>query len=173
MSAAQVHRALRSSAGDCSAAYFDAPGRPSIAWTYKTPSSNFQPIKDHLAFYAGGHLPLALSCVAGCSCWLRCSGLELASACCIYILCRGCDNDVLSVKQEPAAPASGSIVVSVGHAVWAADVFTNLADMWVLCAVQESWTKPQWMARLSKCRYSQKCYNAWAPASKEGSNSLT
>eukprot|EP00891_Asterochloris_glomerata_P002728 jgi/Astpho2/2728/Aster-x0126 len=53
MSAAPVHRARRNFAGDCSAAYFDAPGRPSIAWTYKDPSRNFKPIKDHLAFYAG------------------------------------------------------------------------------------------------------------------------
>lgn len=102
MSAAPVHRARRNFAGDCSAAYFDAPGRPSIAWTYKDPSRNFKPIKDHLAFYAGRHLPLALSSVAGCSCRLRCSALDLASACCVWNSCRGCDRAVFPVKQKRA-----------------------------------------------------------------------
>lgn len=44
--------------------------------------------------------------------------------------------------------------MSVGHEHRGADVYINIADTWVLSAVQESWTKPQWMAKSSKCRYS-------------------
>lgn len=37
--------------------------------------------------------------------------------------------------------------MSVGHEHRGADVYINSADTWVLSAVQESWTKPQWMAK--------------------------
>ena len=61
---------------------------------------------------------------------------------------------MFSVKQKRAALCIRKHSHACrAYAHRAADVYTNVADMWVLCAVQESWTKPQWMAKWSKCRY--------------------
>jgi uncharacterized protein (DUF427 family) len=33
------------------ASYYDAPGKPAIAWTYREPTPSFKPITNYLAFY--------------------------------------------------------------------------------------------------------------------------